>query len=660
MITQSSIEQLMNMVAIEDIVGDYVNIKRSGSRYKGNCPFHDEKTASFIVTPSLGIYKCFGCQNAGNAIGFLMAIEQYSFVEAVRAIASRYNFELEETFEGTKEEFEEKKEKRQNQQVAMEFALKFFIENLQEHAEGKAIGLSYFKERGFSTATINKWKLGFALDSWDALYTKTKTQKYDLDVFADVGLLRKKDNGDYYDWYRNRVMFPIHSVSGNIIAFAGRILGNKTDKEPKYVNSPETELYHKSDVLFGMYEAKNTIKKYDKVYLVEGYTDVISLAQAGVENVVASSGTALTDGQIRLIKRFTDNITVLYDGDAAGQKASMRGIDLILESGMNVRIVGFPLGEDPDSYCQKLGPEGFADFLKTNEQNFIYYKARTLFTEEVERDPIRKAEEIKDILNSVAKIPDAIKRNALLFELSRICAMDEQLLASELSKILRKARRNNEDPAEAAIKDQLVKITQESQVLMPDLAVTTEPQEKMLFKLLLHHAHKPFIDDISVFHFMIQELSHDIKMPYDNKAVGMIFNEIEQMDVPTWPGQKYYLNHVNNQIASLAIDLVETNYALSNTFAENDIYVLPESKNYKHDIQNAIIHYRLRKLMRIREMRHKTLKEVQDNMLANTQDQNMADIENKIEHMLTEISMLDEMEKRISEVKKISLIRNLK
>ena len=430
MISESSIEQLLNIVAIEDVVGDYVNIKRSGSRFKGSCPFHDEKTASFILTPSMGIYKCFGCQRAGNSVGFLMEIEQYSYVEALKALASKYNFELEETFDGTKEEYEAGRLKKQNQQVAMNYALKHFMTNLWDKEEGKAVGQSYFKQRGYSTAIIKKWQLGFASDSWTDLYTVLKRDKYDLETFADVGLIRKKENEEYYDWYRNRVIFPIHSVSGNVIAFAGRILGAKSDKEPKYVNSPETELYHKSNVLFGMYQAKTAIKKAEKVYLVEGYTDVISLAQAGVENVVASSGTALTEGQIRLIKRFTNNITVLYDGDAAGQKASERGIDIILEAGLNVRVVAFPEGEDPDSYCQKLGPDKFAEFLNENEQNFIYFKARSLFEEAVLKDPILKAERIKDILVSVSKIPDGIKRNALMFELSRICEIDEAILTT--------------------------------------------------------------------------------------------------------------------------------------------------------------------------------------------------------------------------------------
>lgn len=592
MITESSIEQLLNIVAIEDVVADYITTKRSGSRYKANCPFHDEKTASFTITPAMGIYKCFGCQKAGNAIGFLMEINQMSFVESVRALANKYNFELEETFDGDKDEFEEKRQRRQNQQVAMDFGAKFFKENLHDSPDGQAIGLSYFKERGFSQASIIKWQLGFASEGWTSLYDRLKKDKYDLETFTDVGLLRKKENGEYYDWYRNRVMFPILGVSGNVIALAGRILGDKSAKEPKYVNSPETELYHKSDILFGMYQAKSAIKKDDKVYLVEGYTDVISLAQAGVENVVASSGTALTEGQIRLIRRFTDNITVLYDGDAAGQKASMRGIDIILEAGLNVRVVTFPLGEDPDSYCQKLGPEKFAAFLKSDEQNFIYFKARSLFEEAVLRDPILKAERIKDILVSVSKIPDAIKRNALMFELSRICEIDEQILTLELNKLLKKGSIDRQKQ----VVEELKLITQNVGVVMPKEPLTDEWQEKALFKLLLEHANKEFKDEITVFHFLLAEFSNDPELKFNNSAVGIVFSELYEMDIPSWPGQQYYINHPNMDISTLAIQLLNRDYTLSEGFANNGIYILTEEKNHKQELLSVVLHLRRKKL----------------------------------------------------------------
>ncbi len=628
MISESSIEQLLNIVAIEDVVGDYVNIKRSGSRFKGSCPFHDEKTASFILTPSMGIYKCFGCQKAGNSVGFLMEIEQYSYVEALKALASKYNFELEETFDGTKEEYEAGRLKKQNQQVAMNYALQHFMTNLWDKEEGKAIGQSYFKQRGYSTAIIKKWQLGFASDSWTNLYAAVKKDKYDLETFADVGLLRKKENEEFYDWYRNRVIFPIHSVSGNVIAFAGRILGTKSDKEPKYVNSPETELYHKSNVLFGMYQAKTAIKKAEKVYLVEGYTDVISLAQAGVENVVASSGTALTEGQIRLIKRFTNNITVLYDGDAAGQKASERGIDIILEAGLNVRVVAFPEGEDPDSYCQKLGPEKFAEFLNENEQNFIYFKARSLFEEAVLKDPILKAERIKDILVSVSKIPDGIKRNALMFELSRICEIDEAILTTELNKLTKKSNFDKQK----TISEELRLITNQAGVVMPKEPLTDEWQEKALFKLLLEHADKSFVGDTTVFQTVLSEFSNDPELMFTNEVIGLIFHELNEMDVPDWPGQKYYVNHSDSNISQLAIQLLNKNYTLSEHFADNHIYVLDENSNFRHELVSVVLHLRRKKL---------------DNLIRNKiSELEKSDVD--VEYILEHISYLNEAKLRIA------------
>ncbi|MFM2425311.1 MAG: hypothetical protein RL747_855, partial [Bacteroidota bacterium] len=377
MIVQSSLDQLLNAVSIEDVVGDYVSLKRSGSRYKGCCPFHDEKTPSFVVTPTIGIYKCFGCQKGGNAIQFLMDVENLSFVEAARNLAKRYSVDLMETTSENQDVYQEQQRQKESLQAAVDYAQQFFVDQLFDTDEGKSIGLPYFKERGFTVDTIKKWGLGYSPESWEALASAAHKKGYNPEVMVKAGLLKLRDNGTHYDLFRYRVMFSIHAVTGKVIGFAGRKMSS-TDPSPKYVNSPETDLYKKSDVLFGLYQAKNAMKKLDKVYMTEGYTDVITLHQSGIENVVASSGTALTPGQIKLLKRFTNNVTVVYDGDMAGIKASIRGIDLLLQEGLNVRVVPLPEGQDPDSYCQALGGDAFQDYLNGHEETFIFFKAKLL------------------------------------------------------------------------------------------------------------------------------------------------------------------------------------------------------------------------------------------------------------------------------------------
>ena len=341
MITEQSIQQLLSVVPIEDVVGDYVQLRRSGSRFKAPCPFHDEKTPSFVVSPTMGIYKCFGCQKGGNAIQFLMDVENLSFIESAKNLAARFGVTLEETGGGLdREQYQEQQLKRESIQAAVDFAAEFFQQQLSDTEEGQSIAMPYFRERGFTQETIRKWQLGYSPESWEAFVQAAKAKGYKTEFLLDAGLIKPRDNGTHYDLFRHRVIFPIHSVVGKVIGFGGRKMSS-TDPSPKYVNSPETELYKKSDVLFGLFQAKNAIKKLDKVLLCEGYTDVITLHQAGIENVVASSGTALTPGQIKLVKRFTHDVTVIYDGDAAGIKASMRGIDLLLEENLNVRRAAY-------------------------------------------------------------------------------------------------------------------------------------------------------------------------------------------------------------------------------------------------------------------------------------------------------------------------------
>jgi DNA primase len=415
MISRSTIDRIFQATLIEDVVGEFVHLKKSGSSYRGLSPFVNEKTPSFFVVPAKGIYKDFSSGKGGNAIDFLMQHEKLSYPEALRWLANRYNIEIEE--ESQTEEQKAEKSEREQLSVVTDFANKYFQDQMYNSEMGRAIGLSYFESRGFREDTLKKFQLGYCPDGWDKMSQAALSAGHSLTYLLKTGLTREKD-GSPYDFFRGRVMFPIHNVSGKVIAFGGRTL--KAEKDiAKYFNSPESDLYHKSNTLYGLHLAKNAMVKEDNCFLVEGYTDVIALHQAGVENVVASSGTSLTEGQIRLIRRFTQNITILYDGDKAGIKASFRGIDMILKEGLNVRVATFPDGDDPDSYSRKHSSEEIQLYVKDNAKDFIRYKT-ALLLEEVGNDPIKKAGLIRGIVDSIALIPDAIKRSVFVQDLSLI------------------------------------------------------------------------------------------------------------------------------------------------------------------------------------------------------------------------------------------------
>ncbi len=432
-IDQETIDRIKQAAEIADVIGDYVSLKKKGANLSACCPFHGEKTPSFSVSPAKGIYKCFGCGKAGDSVRFIMDIEGIGYGEALRHLAKKYGIEIQET-KLTDEQLLAQNE-RESLLIALNYANSFYQKQLTQSDEGRAIGYSYFKERGFSDKTIKTFELGYSLESWDAFTKDALKNGYNLDILEKAGLsLRRTEGGDkVFDRFRNRVIFPIHNVSGKTIAFGARIL--KADKnQAKYLNSPETEVYHKSNVLYGIYQAKNAIRSKDVCYLVEGYTDVISLHQAGIENVVASSGTSLTLEQIRLISRFTQNVTVLYDGDAAGIKASLRGMDMILEEGLNVKLVVFPEGDDPDSYVRKIGSEAFTAHISEHATDFITFKAE-LFLQEAGKDPFKRAELIKDMVESISKIPDSIKRQVFFQKTAALMQMDEAILIAESNKI---------------------------------------------------------------------------------------------------------------------------------------------------------------------------------------------------------------------------------
>lgn len=433
MIDPATVDRILDAANIYEVVSDFVTLRRRGANYVGLCPFHDEKTPSFSVSPARGICKCFSCGKGGNAVHFIMEHEQISFYEALRYLARKYNIEIQEQ-ELTEEE-KQRKTDRESMLIVNDFAQKFFATTLLEHVEGRAIGMSYFRERGFGEDIIKKFGLGFSPEKRDALAQEALRKGYKKEYLLKTGLCLESQQGNLYDRFKGRVIFPVYSLSGKVIAFGGRIL-KKDEKSAKYVNSPESEVYHKSDVLYGIYHAKQAIVKNDCCYLVEGYTDVLSMHQAGIENVVASSGTSLTQGQIRLIHRFTNNITVLYDGDAAGIKASLRGIDLILQEGMNIKVVLLPNGDDPDSFSKKQSATDFTNYIKAHETDFIRFKTRLLM-ESIGNDPIKRAALIGDIVRSIAIIPDNILRSVYVQECSRLLETDEKMLLREVNKLIR-------------------------------------------------------------------------------------------------------------------------------------------------------------------------------------------------------------------------------
>jgi DNA primase len=448
-IPEETVERIRQSVDILEVINDFVSLKKRGSNYIACCPFHNEKSPSFNVNPTRQIYKCFGCGKAGDAVRFVMDIENVGYGEALRYLAKKYGIEIEEQ-EQTQEDLLRQNE-RESLLIVLNFAKTFFQETLLTTDEGKSIGLSYFRERGFTNPTIEAFELGYTLDQWDALLQEGLRKGHSRELLEKAGLILTKDgisgnDRKQFDRFRGRVMFPIHNVSGRVIAFGARIL--KADKnQPKYLNSPETPVYHKSQVLYGIFQAKQAIRQEDVCYLTEGYTDVISLHQAGIKNVVASSGTSLTTEQIRLISRFTPNVTILYDGDAAGIKAALRGLDMVLEEGLNLKLLLLPDGEDPDSYVHKIGADAFRSYINEHSQDFIDFKASRWLTEAGD-NPLRRAEGISDVCSSITKIPDPLKRQTLSQRVAQLFHVSEQSVISEINRLLRKQQDQNKKDAE--------------------------------------------------------------------------------------------------------------------------------------------------------------------------------------------------------------------
>jgi len=601
MIPRTKIDEIVDAARVEEIVGEYVNLKKRGANLTGLCPFHQEKSPSFSVSPSKGIYKCFGCGKAGNSVNFIMEIEQLNYIDALKHLAEKYRIEWPQQEVSPEQLIEEKRRtsERESLQIVNNFAERYFAELLLNDEEGRTVGLSYFGERGFRPETIQKFKLGYAKESWDHLINAAKEGGYNLDLLKLGGLIKENEQGRIYDAYRNRVIFPIHSISGKPIAFAGRYL-IKDPKSPKYVNSPETPLYHKSNELYGLFFAKQAISKNSLVYLVEGYTDVISLHQAGIENVVASSGTSLTEGQIKLIKRFTDNVCVLYDGDAAGIKASLRGTDMLLEAGLNVKIVLFPDGEDPDSYCKRVGPMAFGVFLEESRQDFILFKTNLLLND-AGNDPVKRAELIKDIVGTISKIPDAFKRSTFLRETSILLKVDEQLLISEANRLVR----SNTQKQSPVIEQEPMQTLSEQEMLIESVQDLHQQdvQEKDLIRVLLSYGDKPYSEDYaSVALFILHEIAQE-DIEVQHPIVASILTEVHDQIASDALNLNYFLRHEDPLVTAFVADIMSKDFEVSPNWEKKyDVFIDPVGYNFKEDVDSALLRLKIKHVEKL--MKH--------------------------------------------------------
>ncbi len=613
MINRETIETITTTARIEEVVGDYVTLRRRGVNLLGLCPFHNEKTPSFTVSPVKGIFKCFGCGKSGNSVSFLMEHEHFSYPEALKYLAKKYHIEIEEE-EQTPEKLQELNEKESLYNLNF-FAQQYFSKTLFEAEEGKAIGLTYFRERGIREDLIKKFQLGYNTEKWDSFTGYATTQGYKTEYLIKTGLSIEKDNR-LYDRFHARVIFPIHSASGRVIGFGGRILGNEKNKA-KYVNSPESEIYNKSKTLYGIFFARNAIAARDNCFLVEGYTDVISMHQAGIENVVASSGTSLTLDQVRMIQRYTANITMLYDGDPAGIKASFRGIDMIVEQGMSVRIVLFPDGEDPDSFARKHHPAEVEDFITKNADNFILFKTRLLLSE-TKGDPIKKAALIKEIVNTIALIPDGISRSLYVKECSALMSVSEQILLSELNRIFRlKLKKGLSDSASEQGVPEPETVPSEPQLEID--SNSAEFQEQEIIRILLLYGHdlikirKNTGDEdevpVMVADFVIHDIGTD-ELGFEIPLFAKIYEEYLAAAVKeTFPDRVYFLSHADPEISRAAIDLVFTPYELSLNWLKNSIMVETEEGRLKMHVEHALLAFKARKIDKLIHEAQKKLSE---------------------------------------------------
>ncbi len=565
MIDQPTIDRITDAAQIQDVVGDYVTLKKRGVNMLGLCPFHNEKTPSFIVSPAKGIFKCFGCGKGGNSVHFIMEHEQISYYDALKYLARKYHIEVQER-ELSPEEMAVRND-RESMFLVNEFAQKHFAHTLHHHIDGKSIGLSYFRERGFRDDIIQKFQLGYSLDQRDAFTQAAIKAGYNKEYLLKTGLTLEGDNNYLADRFRGRVMFPVHSLSGKVVAFGGRIL-KKDDKMAKYVNSPESEIYHKSNELYGIYFAKQSIVKQERCFLVEGYTDVISMYQSGIENVVASSGTSLTPGQIRLIHRFTENVTVIYDGDPAGIKASIRGIDLLLEEGLNIKVLLLPDGDDPDSFARKTNASDFIEYVERNASDFIRFKTNLLLAD-AGNDPVKRAGLVLDIVRSISIIPNSAVRGEYVKDCSTLLNVDEQMLYYEINKLKNAEQEKIATRRQTEITDAPHSAESESFVAKSAIGAKFEAHERHILEALVKYGDSTlyFTENenlpVTVGAYILFELEQD-KLTFSLPLHALMIEEYRNnAHQEGFVAERFFLHHPHNEISTLTADLISEKYTLS-------------------------------------------------------------------------------------------------
>lgn len=663
MIDDQTVQRILDSAQILDVVQDFMTVKRRGANYIGCCPFHNEKTPSLSVSPGKNIFKCFGCGAAGTPVSFVMRHENMTFPEALKYLAAKYGIIIKEK-ELSKEEMEEH-EDRESMGIINQFAAQYFHDQLLNSDEGKAIGLTYFQHRGFRPETIEKFQLGYSLSNRQALTNEALNKGYKIKFLEKTGLTIVKEDGYKFDRFAGRVMFPIHSVAGKVVAFGGRIMTNDK-KQAKYVNSPESEVYHKSNVLYGIYQAKSEIVKKDKCYLCEGYCDVISMHQSGVQNTVASSGTSLTPGQISVIKRFTNNLTVIYDGDWAGIKASLRGIDLILAQDINVKVVLLPDGEDPDSYALNHTPQELQQYIDEHEEDFIKFKTRILLKDA--DDPLKKADVIKSLIDSISKISNQVTRSIYIKECSKLLDVKEDALYAETGR----ARKKNADEemrqkmrqgiGQANLKvvgpDEEKTDSQEIENRVGDTTIPSfvnnlysEIEEKEIINYLINYGDREFeqIEDvttgyknsINVATYIIGEILND-EMEFNNLLYKSIFDDYcHHLEEDKKIDTSYFLNNPDEKVRELAVQLTIPQHTLSELWKRRGVECQNPEDTYKNDIPKTINSYKLRIITQ-------ATKETLEKLKTSTPE--------TLNESLEQLKQLKEIEKQLSKTLKRTLL----
>jgi len=613
MIDQSTVQRIFDTAQIDEVVSDFVTLRKRGVNFLGLCPFHNEKTPSFTVSPAKGIYKCFGCGKGGNSVNFVMEHEHLDYVGALKYLGKKYHIDIVE--EELSPEQEQRKNDRESMMIVNSYAQKYFTEKLLQSEEGIAVGMSYMKQRGFREDIIKKFQVGFCLDSWNAFSESAAQAGYKKEFLVKTGLSIDKEKG-LIDRFKGRVIFPIHGIAGRTLGFGGRIL-KKDPKAAKYLNSPESEVYHKSRILYGIYQAKKNMVQNDKCYLVEGYTDVISFHQAGIENVVASSGTALTADQVRLVKRFTNNMTIIYDGDPAGIKASLRGIDLVLEQELNVKVLLLPEGEDPDSFSRTMSSTELTQYIEKNETDFIVFKTNLLLAD-AKNDPVKRANLIIDIVRSIAIIPDNIVRSVYVKECSSILNVDERVLYTEINKIkgrLQEEAWKNEQRSNIELQAQEDSMVNQS-IIRADNDCDLE--ERALVRLLLNFGKEELFNQkneqgeeetILVGNYIVDELERD-ELTSVNGAYQQVFDEyMKNKFDPNFEAKTFFRDHTDSKIVQLAADIMSEPHQLSGMWTRKDSYIESEEMKLKEIVPKLVNEYKGKKVKLLIE---EVVKEMQD------------------------------------------------